>query len=216
MNEERINKILELAAKRQGNMTVILENVMDYHNLGAVMRSCDAVGCFEIFVVFTVPSKQKNDLRLGKKTAAGSRKWLKVNYFTDLETCFEMVRSRYQKIWCTALESDAESIYDKDFTESFAILFGNEKDGVSKEAMALCDGNILIPQVGMAQSLNISVACAVTMYEAYRQRFIKGFYGENNPNDATTKQIILETYMERNKQKDRVRSVPVIKNNYDK
>lgn len=210
MNQLRISKIEELAAKRQGNMTVILENVMDYHNLGAVMRSCDAVGCFEIYVVFTVPSKQKEVLRLGKKTAAGSRKWLKVNYFTDLESCFSHVRSKYNKIWCTSIGEDATSIYSKDFTDSFAILFGNEKDGVSDLGKSLCDGNILIPQVGMAQSLNISVACAVTLYEAFRQRNECGFYGKNNPNDALTHQMILDTYMERNEKKDRVRSVQVI------
>ncbi len=206
----RIEKIEALAARRQGNMTVVLENVMDYHNLGAVMRSCDAVGCFEIFVVYTVASKQKEALRLGKKTAAGVRKWLKVNYYTDLEKCIEAVRAKYGVVWATAIDHRTESIYEKDFTKSFALLFGNEKDGVSQEAQQLCDGTVLIPQVGMAQSLNISVACAVALYEAFRQRNAKGFYADNSPNDPEMQKLILDTYLERNENKDRVRFAPLI------
>ncbi len=210
MEPSRIEKIEALAAKRQGNMTVVLENVMDYHNLGAVMRTCDAVGCFEIYVLYTVPSKQKEQLRLGKKTAAGVRKWLKVNYYTDLQQCLAAVREKYGTIWATAVDQGTISIFQKDFTKSFALIFGNEKEGVSSEARKLCDGTVLIPQVGMAQSLNISVACAVTLYEVFRQRDAKGYYSDQNPNDAETQKYILDTYLERNENKDRVRFAPLI------
>ncbi len=207
MNEERIQKIQSVLQKRQFSLTVILENVIDPHNLGAVLRTCDSVGCAEVYVLYTAPQKQKEVLRLGKKTAAGVRKWLDVRYFTDLEKCFEEVRKNYSKIYATALGADAHSIYDIDFTESTAILFGSEKDGVSEAALSKCDGNIVIPQVGMAQSLNISVACAVTLFEAFRQRNEKGFYDENQTIDSEKRQKFQELILQRNTEKDRVRFV---------
>ena len=213
MTSERSERLNAVLAKRQPGITVVLENVSDPHNISAVMRTCDAIGIQDIYVLNTAIEKHK---KWGAKSSSSAAKWLTVHQFTDVKACFDELRKHYKKIYTTHLSSDAVDLYDIDLTESVALVFGNEHAGVSNELIERCDGNFIIPQVGIIKSLNISVACAVTMYEAYRQRFIKGFYGENNPNDASTKQIILETYMERNKQKDRVRSVPVIKNNYDK
>jgi tRNA (guanosine-2'-O-)-methyltransferase len=67
-------------------------------------------------------------------------------------------------------------LYDLNLTERVALVFGNEREGVTEECLSYCDGNFIIPQVGMVQSLNISVACAITLYEAYRQRSIEGYY----------------------------------------
>lgn len=76
------------------------------------------------------------------------------------------------------MSSDAVSLYDLDLTQPVALVFGNEHHGVSAEARHGADGNFLIPQVGVVQSLNISVACAVSLYEAFRQRFARGLYSE--------------------------------------
>ncbi len=87
------------------------------------------------------------------------------------------MRDRYQKIYTTHLSADAVDLYDIDFaTSSVALVFGNEHDGVSEEIRNLADGNFIIPQVGMIQSLNISVACAISIYEAFRQKRIDGHY----------------------------------------
>ena len=81
------------------------------------------------------------------------------------------MKSKYQKLLCTHLNAEAIELYPQDFsTGSFALVFGNEHDGVSSELLAKCDGNIFIPQIGMISSLNISVACAVTLYEVFRQK----------------------------------------------
>lgn len=81
-----------------------------------------------------------------------------------------MLRSKYNKILTTSLSSDAVSLYALDLTQKVALVFGNEHSGVSEEIREMSDGNFVIPQIGMIQSLNISVACAVTLYEAFRQK----------------------------------------------
>jgi tRNA (guanosine-2'-O-)-methyltransferase len=74
------------------------------------------------------------------------------------------------------LASDSKSLYDLNLTEKVALVFGNEHFGITEKACELADGNFIIPQVGMIKSLNISVACAISMYEAFRQRQVSGYY----------------------------------------
>lgn len=204
----RLEKFERVAARRQGNLTVILENVHDPHNIGAVMRSCDSVGISEIYVLYTEPQLTKERLALGKRTSAGTRKWVDVHFFTHPEACFQAVRKRYDTILCTHLGEASRSLYDLDLTASLALVFGNERDGVSMEVRGYADGNFLIPHMGMAESLNISVACAVTLYETFRQRWEKGFY-ENNPTTSPEqKESLLRTYIKRHEDEYRPRSVP--------
>jgi tRNA (guanosine-2'-O-)-methyltransferase len=197
MNERRAKKIRETAIRRQPTLTVILENVHDYHNMGAVMRSADAVGVKEIFTVVTDEKIKITKVKLGKRTSAGTRRWLDVWAFDSIEKCVAAVRSRYDKIYATHLSEDAVSLYDLDLASSMALVFGNEKDGVSKELLAHCDGNFLIPQVGMVQSLNISVAAAVTLFEAYRQRNVKGMYTDNLPQTPEEQEAIYQDFVAR-------------------
>ena len=171
---ERAAKLKAVLEHRQPSLTVVFENVHDPHNVSAVIRSCDAVGVMEAHGIYhgrtTFP-------KLGAKSSASARKWVDVHLHDDVASCFAALRERGFKIDTTPMASDAVSLYDMDLTEPVALVFGNEHDGVSDEARSLADGNFLIPQVGVIQSLNISVACAVTLYEAYRQRAVKGMYG---------------------------------------
>lgn len=159
--------------KRQSDLSVVLENVWDPHNVSAVLRSCDAVGIQEVYII---SPKDKHESKIGKKSSASASKWLTIHHFRDIEHCFEILRTKYAKIYTTKLEPGASSLYNINFIQPLALVFGNEKDGVSKQASMLADGNFVIPQVGMIQSLNISVACAVSVYEAYRQRSLAGYY----------------------------------------
>ena len=182
ITDERNQKYIRLANQRQPDWTVILENVSDWHNIGAVMRTCDAVGIGDVFVLYTDTGNRPEEMGLGKRTTAGTRKWVQVHYFEDLEACFRVVRDKYQCIYTTYLDSSGatKSVYDLDFVQPGAYVFGNEHDGVSKNAVALADGNFAIPQYGMVESLNISVACAVTLFEGMRQRLKAGKYPESN------------------------------------
>jgi tRNA (guanosine-2'-O-)-methyltransferase len=180
MTEQREQKVNHVLRYRQNDLTVVLENVFDPHNISAVMRSCDAVGIMEIFVVNTLFPHKK----YGPRSSSSADKWMMVHQFTDIETCMKAVRAKYQKVYSTHLSTDSKSIYDLNLTESVALVFGNERKGLSQAMLDLCDGNFLIPQVGMITSLNISVACAVSIYEAFRQKQVAGHYQQKKVNAA--------------------------------
>ena len=173
MTKERREKIESVLSKRQNDLTVVLENVFDPHNISAVMRSCDAVGIQEIYVLNTKIPRHK---KWGPRSSSSAAKWLTVHQFENTNECFMQLRSKYSTILTTHLSSDAVSLYQLDLTKSVALVFGNEHSGVSEEIIQLADGNFMIPQVGMIRSLNISVACAVSLYEAFRQKHHAGHY----------------------------------------
>ena len=175
MTPERYQRLMQVLNKRQNNLAVVLENVFDPHNISAVMRSCDAVGIQDIYVL---NSKIPRHKKWGAKSSSSAAKWLTIHQFTDTGACIAEIRTKYKKILTTHLSSDAEEIYNMDLTRSVALVFGNEHAGVSDEIRALSDGNFIIPQVGIIKSLNISVACAVTIYEAFRQKKRAGHYDQ--------------------------------------
>lgn len=167
---ERLSSVLN---KRQPDLTVVLENVFDPHNISAVMRTADAVGMQDIYILNNkIPPHKK----WGAKSSSSAAKWLTVHQYTDAHECFAELRKRYKKIYTTHLSSDAVELHQLNLTEPVALIFGNEHSGVSEEIIAMADGNFIIPQVGIIKSLNISVACAVTLYEAYRQKKNAGHY----------------------------------------
>ncbi len=175
MTPERNERLNTVLSKRQLNLTVVLENVADPHNISAVMRTCDAVGIQEIYILNTVIPRHK---KWGAKSSSSASKWLTIHQFTDVKTCFDALRKRYNKIYTTHLSTDAVGLHDLNLTENVALVFGNEHSGVSDELINLADGNFIIPQVGIIKSLNISVACAVSVYEAFRQKLNAGHYNQ--------------------------------------
>lgn len=173
MTPERIERLSSVLHKRQPDLTVLLENVFDPHNISAVMRTCDAVGIQDIYILNTkIPPHKK----WGAKSSSSAAKWLTIHQFTDAVACFAALRQHYKKIYTTHLSSDAVGLHELNLTEPVALVFGNEHSGVSEEIIAMADGNFIIPQVGIIKSLNISVACAVSLYEAYRQKANAGHY----------------------------------------
>ena len=173
MTPERSEKLLRVLHKRQNNLTVVLENVFDPHNVSAVMRTCDSVGIQDIYIINNrIPPHKK----WGFKSSSSANKWVTMHQYTNAIECFTELRKQYSKILTTHLSDDSVSLYEIDFTDSVALVFGNETTGVSEDIIAMADGNFIIPQCGIIQSLNISVACAVSVYEAYRQKTIAGQY----------------------------------------
>ncbi len=177
MTPERDQKFSSVLLKRQPDLTVVLENVHDPHNIAAVLRSCDAVGIQEVYAINEKVSRPK---RFGHKTSSGSEKWVEVNYFRDRENCIKAVRNKYEKIYALSSEHPGKDLFEADLTGSVALMFGNEHAGLSSEMISHADGLFTIPMVGMVSSLNISVACAVTLYETFRQRNAKGMYNREN------------------------------------
>ena len=189
MTPERTRKLTDVLSKRQPDITVVLENVFDPHNISAVMRTCDAVGVQDIYILNTKIPRHK---KWGAKSSSSAAKWLTIHQYENVQDCFLSLRKRYSTILTTHLSSDAISLYEINFTKSIALVFGNEHSGVSDEIRELADGNFIIPQVGIIRSLNISVACAVTLYEAYRQKKLAGQYDSQRLEQAAFDKLFQE------------------------
>lgn len=173
MTPERKNRLEFVLNNRQNDLTVILENVFDPHNISAVIRTCDAVGIMEIYVLNTI---NPNHFRYNDYASSSASKWVVIHQYSDTKACIDAVRQKYNMIYSTHLNESSKDLYELDLTQSTALVFGNERFGVSEEILNYCDGNFIIPQAGMIRSLNISVACAVSLYEAFRQKNTQNHY----------------------------------------
>ena len=171
LRQERIDAVLN---RRQSTLTVVLEDVHDPHNMSAVLRSCDAAGVLDIHLVFV--HDQLPGAAFNRTSSGSAAKWVRTYTHESVEACYEVLRDRDFRIFATALRDDTNDLYALDFVCPTAIVFGNEHRGVTDKAVDLADGTVGIPMQGMVESLNISVACAVSLYEAMRQRRAAGMY----------------------------------------
>lgn len=172
--ERRQDRITHVLQQRQPDLTIVLEDVHDRHNASAVLRACDAVGIQRIHLVYSVD--QPPETAFARTTSSGTAKWIEVDRHESIDDCYAALRTSGFTIIATALAARSQDIYDFDLAQPTALVFGNEQRGVSPHAAELADATALIPMHGMVESLNISVACAVTLFEAMRQRRAVGLY----------------------------------------
>lgn len=170
--ERRKNKIYKVLEQRQPDLTVVMENIHDPHNVSAMLRSSDAVGIPEVNLIYTSTKYPK----IGSKSSSSANKWITRRKFPSVAECYAQLRAEGFQILATRLDENAKQLYAFDLTKPTAFVFGNEHAGVTDEAAQRADATVYIPMMGMIQSLNVSVACAVTIYEALRQRMEKGYY----------------------------------------
>ncbi|KXI26914.1 tRNA (guanosine(18)-2'-O)-methyltransferase TrmH [Paraglaciecola hydrolytica] len=173
MSAERYQRISTFADLRQADLTVCLEQVHKPHNVSAVLRSCDAVGIHTVHAVAT----DENVMR--KDTAMGAEDWVFTQRHGSIQAAVEHFHQQKMQVLVTHLDDEAVDFREIDYTLPTAIILGQEKFGATPEALALADKKIIIPMVGMVQSLNVSVAAALVLYEAQRQRQQAGLYQRN-------------------------------------
>ncbi len=167
---ERQQRILEVCRRRSQGLVPVLENIYDRGNISAVMRSAEAFGFYRFQIIDVANAKFKAANRVTK----GSDKWLQVETSPDVESCVQKLKGRGYKIYATHLEASV-SIEEIDFTQASAVVFGNEKEGVSKQMLDLVDGRFVLPMLGFSQSFNISVAASLTFsYVHYAQKKAQG------------------------------------------
>lgn len=180
ITERRLARMRGTLARRQPGLTVVIENVHDPHNVSAVLRSCDAVGAASAHLVYTIEEMPL----IHSGVAASAQRWIDVHQHDDIDACYQALRGAGFSIYATELSHDAADFYELDLTRPTALVFGNETLGVSEDASRLADGRVTIPMMGMVESLNISVACAVSMFEASRQRRVAGMYDTSGWNEG--------------------------------
>ncbi|HMN16270.1 MAG TPA: TrmH family RNA methyltransferase [Ignavibacteriaceae bacterium] len=186
--EKRIEKITRVIKSRQHSLTVVLENIHDPHNVSAIFRTCDAVGIPKVNLIYNFETFPK----IGKKSSASAFKWVEKEKFKTVDKCYSELRNNGFKIYASSLTEHSKKLYELDLTKKAAIVVGNEHRGVSEDAAKYADDVFLIPQFGMVQSLNVSVATAVILYEAMRQRLNKGMYKKSELDNAALEKIIDE------------------------
>lgn len=169
---ERVRSVL---TRRQPTLAVVLEDVHDPHNASAVLRSCDATGVLDVHLVYVHEEPPRKAFH--RTTSASAAKWVRTHFHESIDSCYGALRARGFRILATALREETHDLYRVNLTDPVALVFGNEKRGVSDQGVDLADGTVGIPMQGMVESLNISVACAVSLYEAMRQRTAAGMYG---------------------------------------
>jgi tRNA (guanosine-2'-O-)-methyltransferase len=173
MTPERLQRINEMLDKRQPDLTVCMEGVHKTHNLAAVVRTCDAIGVSDVHAVW---KSEEAEVRGG--SAAGSQNWIDVHNYHNTTDAITTLKAQGMQVLVTNLSNTAIDFREIDYTKPTAIILGQEKFGASEAALAMADQDIVIPMVGMVQSLNVSVACSVVLYEAQRQRQLAGMYNK--------------------------------------
>ena len=172
MTERRRARIEQVLRHRQRDLTLVLANIHDPHNVSAIYRSCDAFGVASVHLYYTTCAFPA----LSKKTSASARKWVDTVRHDDRESLFAALRARPCQVLATSCTPSARPVGDYDFTKPTAIIMGNEHAGVPEELIPHVDGEVYIPMFGMIQSFNVSVAAALMLAEASRQRRDAGMY----------------------------------------
>ena len=171
---KRIERIDDILTRKQPTLQVMLENVHNSQNLSTIIRTSDAVGVLDIFY----SSKENETLRIHKTITQGAHRWTHRHRVENADTVKFLKQKKEEgyQVVVTHLEERAISFRKVDYTKPTLIVMGNEKEGVSVEVIAEATDVIVISMQGMVQSLNVSVATALILYEAQRQRENAGLY----------------------------------------
>jgi len=187
MTSERLARLKAVLERRQPDLTVLLENVHKPHNFSAILRTCDAVGVLEAHAVTPTGSLKRHHAASG-----GSGKWVGVRAHRSLASALAALRREGLRILAAHLRPDARDFREEDYTRPTAVLLGQERLGVSAEAEAACDGFVRIPMLGFVGSLNVSVAAALILFEAQRQRGAAGLYDRPRLDPETARRQLFE------------------------
>lgn len=174
MTLKRYARIREMLARRQPDLTICMEQVHKPHNVSAIIRTADAVGVHEVHAVWP-----ENRMRIMASSAAGSNSWVQVKTHRTIADAVAHLKGQGMQVLATHLSEKSVDFRDIDYTRPTCILMGQEKTGITQEALNLADQDIIIPMIGMVQSLNVSVASALILYEAQRQRQNAGMYARD-------------------------------------
>ena len=163
ISDKRAERFRQVLMRRTKRLAVVVEDCHDQHNATAIIRSCDAFGVDTIYIV---SSFQK--FKVNKQVSRGTHHFMEIKVHKSIEEAYRILRNDGYLIYASSLTSEKiintealQKIYN---SQPLAIVFGEESSGLSEKATKLADGNFMIPMAGFAQSLNVSVALAVTVF----------------------------------------------------
>ncbi len=183
----RFHRVRAVLDRRQPDLTVLLEDVQVPRNLAAILRSCDAAGVLAAHAVW--PGGR---LKLSRPASGGTRKWVPVVRHRTLADALAHLREQGFRILAAHPAAGAAAFRDEDYSRPTAFLLGTEETGVTAAAAAAVDGWVAIPMAGMGTSLNVSVAAALLLFEAARQRQVAGLYARSRLDADTYARTLFE------------------------
>jgi tRNA (guanosine-2'-O-)-methyltransferase len=157
--KERIEQVLAL---RTRTLTVVLDRLEDTFNMAAVVRTCEGMGIQELHVI------ESPDVRFApnQKVTQGCEKWVDIHLYRTFAECREALKARGFALWASAIREGGKSLFELRFDQKVALIFGNERYGVSDEVLAGSDGTFWIPMRGFTRSFNISAAASASLTRA--------------------------------------------------
>lgn len=188
MTPERFQRLKDILARRQPDLTVVMDRVHKPHNFSAILRSCDAVGVPEAHVV---PAQ---DFEAAHDTAGGSSRYVDVVQHSSLDAALDTLRKQGMTVVAAQPGGAAADFRTLDYTGPTALLLGTELDGLSPQAVAAADRRVAVPMYGAVESLNVSVAAAVILYEAQSQRDRAGLYAARSLDDDARRTLFEWAY----------------------
>ena len=175
-SNERIERLRKVLQNRQLDLKVILEDIHDPHNVSAIYRSCEAAGVMDVILLYI--KEEFPDIKF--KSSASACKWIDIHKYSNPQEIIPQLKDQGYQVYSLVLDENAKTIYDVDWTKPSTIIIGNEHRGVSASVQRISTQNLYIPMKGIIESLNVSVATAVTLFEAFRQREISQKYPNKN------------------------------------
>ena len=181
MTPEREEKIRRVLSWRQKGLSLVLANIHDPHNVSAIYRSCDAFGVPRVHLYYTDTPFPV----LGAKSSASARKWVSSVRHKNAGDLMAALKAEGMRVYATSFSAASRPVGELDLTLPTAFILGNEHRGVDAELVPGTDGEVHIPMYGMIQSFNVSVAAAIILAEAARQREAAGMYATPRFDEAT-------------------------------
>lgn len=171
MTKARLDRVNQVLSLRQPDLTVILDGVHKPHNIAAILRSCDAAGVLDVHI-----ARPRCGFGRHHMTSGGTQKWMSAHYYEEVSDAVASLRARGFQVLAAHKSTGAKEYQQLDYTRPTAFMMGAELDGVTRRVLDQVDGEVYIPMMGMVESLNVSVACAILLSEARRQRLAAGCY----------------------------------------
>ncbi len=186
VQEKRLKRMIDVLNKRQKDLILFVDDVKNEHNFSAIIRTCDAVGVLYLYYYYSL----KREIPINEGITMGAHKWVLLEKVNDKVEVLEELKKKGFQIVSTYLSEKSIDFRSVDYTKPTVIVVGNEISGVSEEIVDISDYQIIIPMYGMVQSLNVSVATGVILYEAQRQREKAGLYDKPSLSEEEKEEIL--------------------------
>jgi tRNA (guanosine-2'-O-)-methyltransferase len=187
MTPERFEKLKAVLNRRQPDLTVLADDVHKSHNIAAVLRTCDAVGIYRVHAV-----SPRGEMRRHHMVSGGSKRWVDMVIHAEVSQAVKALRKEGWQLIAAHPGEDSQDYRDVDYTNKLAVLLGAELGGLTPYLVEVADKTVAIPMEGMVASLNVSVAAALILYEAQRQRRAAGLYQSSRLEEDEYKTTLFE------------------------